>query len=50
MKSVRDKFETDVGQTIQQLTDAKADVAELKSKIDELNGQIDEVNTQNKVR
>ena len=50
MKSDRYKFETDIGQTIQQLTDAKADVAELKSKIDELNGQIDEANTQNKVR
>ena len=50
VKSVRDRFETDVGQTIQQLSDAKADLAELKSKIDELNGQIDEANTQNKVR
>ena len=49
VRTVRDKFEKDLEQTIQQLTEAKTSVADLKAQNDEASGKIDELTAQNKV-
>ena len=49
VRTVRDKFEKDLEQTIQQLTEAKTSVADLKAENDEASGKLDELTSQNKV-
>ena len=49
VKTVRDKFEGDLEQTLQQLTEVKTTVADLKAQNDEATGHIEEFTAQNKV-
>ena len=47
--TVKDKFEKDLEHTVQQLTEAKTNIADLKAQNDEYSGKIEEHAAQNKV-
>ena len=47
--TVRENFEKDLEQTLQQLTEAKTSIADLKAQNDETSGKVEEYTTQNKV-
>ena len=45
----KDKFEKDLEQTLQQLTEAKTSIGDLKAQNDEISGKMEENTIQNKV-